>query len=49
MGTAKSQREQKSRRDGEVYISKVDENNSEKIVEKDMGEYVDYETIKEDK
>lgn len=37
------------RPEGQVYVSKDSTKNSEKIVEKDMGEYVSFETIKEDK
>lgn len=37
------------RKDGEVYVSRDETDDDKKVVEKDMGEYVDYETIKEDK
>lgn len=33
---------------GEVYVSSPTSVGQNKVVEKDMGEYVDYETVKED-
>lgn len=40
--------EQYSDKEGEVYVSSVSSSEQEKLVEKDMGEYVDFETVKEE-
>lgn len=37
------------RNEGDVYVSKDETSDDNKVVEKDMGEYVDYETVKDDK
>lgn len=42
-------RERRGRNDGDVYVSKDETDDDKKVVEKDMGEYVDYEPVKEDK
>lgn len=34
---------------GEVYVSSPSKVGQNKVVEKDMGEYVDFETVKEEK
>lgn len=36
-------------KEGDVYVSKNDAEQQEKVVEKHMGEYVDYEQVKEEK
>lgn len=43
-----SSSEQYSDKEGEVYVSSVSSSEQEKLVEKDMGEYVDFETVKEE-
>lgn len=35
--------------EGDVFVSAPSSTPQDKVVEKDMGEYVDFETIKEDK
>ncbi len=39
----------KKRKEGEVFVSQDSNDRQEKIVDKGVGEYVDYETIKEEK
>lgn len=48
MGNSSSSPRSASRPDGDVYVSKDNTNKGEKMVEKDMGEYVDFETIKQE-
>lgn len=38
-----------TKREGEVYVSTPSAAPQDKVVEKDMGEYVEFETVKEDK
>lgn len=40
---------QTHKKEGEVYVSSPAPESQDKVVEKDMGEYVDFETVKEDK
>lgn len=37
------------KKEGEVYVSTSSVGAQDKVVEKDMGEYVEFETVKEDK
>ena len=39
---------QTHKKEGEVYVSSPAPESQDKVVEKDMGEYVDFETVKEE-
>lgn len=41
--------QREKRKEGEVYVSSEDANAPDKVVEKNMGEYVDFEQVKEEK